>query len=487
VAVQGQNAVVTALSSGAEVPGAVAYVWRLWDGSVKTTSKAATSSPINRSLLQATAIVCDKWGRAIQKNLLAQVPDLPGISAATTAGIPSVLPFYVQLSVTPTSPAFTVIWTDADGNVFATGNAASYQVTSVLDQVYATISDPANPGSQVVFDFSLPGTANEPPSLTQIASGAAPAPYISLLSPATVATTSAITLAGVQLVDNYQIPAAWAVPAGGSAYAKIGACRVLVKNQLDPKANGVYLATTGPTPLALVSSLSVSAGQIAFAADLASAVVSTLDASGNSALTMLANLAVPGGQIIIKSGAVSATFQVASLSFSADGSMLSLTFSANSSGAALVPGACTLDFGWVRAADTISSGSAARVINGSANGGHTFAAVVLNSSGLAATLGADQIKFYDASVDYSGTTADGAVVYIENSTVDSGNQVTTCQVDLPLGAESLTLNSGAQYLVRSKISSGGLVAGLLAVEVQVTNTNPGAPASAQAEAEILLD
>jgi hypothetical protein len=167
--------------------------------------------------------------------------------------------------------------------------------------------------------------------------------------------------------------------------------------------------------------------------------------------------------------------------------MLSLTFSANSSGAALVPGACTLDFGWVRAADTISSGSAARVINGSANGGHTFAAVVLNSSGLAATLGADQIKFYDASVDYSGTTADGAVVYIENSTVDSGNQVTTCQVDLPLGAESLTLNSGAQYLVRSKISSGGLVAGLLAVEVQVTNTNPGAPASAQAEAEILLD
>lgn len=137
---------------------------------------------------------------------------------------------------TPVSDSFVKITTDTFGRVTATSAVAESDITTLVDSVYVNLTgDTMASGADLTFvgGGEVLGLPASPSGDTAAASKAyvdSVAAGLSWKQSVKVATTTDITLSGLQTIDGY---------------TTLDGDRVLVKDQTDDAENGIYIAATG--------------------------------------------------------------------------------------------------------------------------------------------------------------------------------------------------------------------------------------------------
>jgi hypothetical protein len=210
-----------------------AYVWKLWDGETRVTRYGVIQKALNRPTADFTVVVVDAYGQQFSLSGSAACILPPVVRGGLFGASNPILPYTISLLAYADSPAgsaITVQWLDESGTPISNSNPFAYTVTSPTEKLYLKVYESSNATSLVQLDFTLYGKQNTPPKVSQVSSGMSPILWRTVIPPVAAATTSQVTLVGLQTVDGY---------------AALEGSRVCVKDQANRAENAIYIASTG--------------------------------------------------------------------------------------------------------------------------------------------------------------------------------------------------------------------------------------------------
>jgi len=344
----------------------------------------------------------------------------------------------------------------------------THKVTKVDEKIFLTVGETDDWSNQFVVDFTLPGKINTPPVVSPLSVGLKPKAWTKVLEPVLCTTTSPLhQLTGQPILDGVQIPPVWII---GTPNKRLGPSRILVRNQLDRSANGVYLTTTSQlTYNATVGSSGIVAGKMQY--DNGTLLwISNSDKNGIDVSAILAEHLVIGNLIVLSYPSTTdmLQFQVTAITAVTGGYAVGVILS-DSAGSFVTGTGATLDFGWTKTSDIFFAGVTVQVNQGIQHGGDYFAAVTDFDPEAASTN--NSLQFVKANIDYSGSGTPKSLIYIESASEDLVDLDCNAVMDFLTTTSAQTFAGGQQTLMRAKVVTAGIPPGDYVATETVADTS----------------